>query len=166
VVVQPTAVIGPFDYKVSMAGKLVRMVKTGHMPVNLAFGGYNFVDVRDLAAAIAASASDVRAAAGSVYILGGDYITCRDLISMIAAEAGREPPKLKLGKSILEVTAPATEAAFRLVGQPPLLTPYALEKLSENGVFDCAKAKRDLGFAARPLRETIRDMLAFIDTEK
>lgn len=49
VVCYPGACCGPYDFKVSSVGEMVRMFFNGKFPVSLAFGAYNFVDVRDVA---------------------------------------------------------------------------------------------------------------------
>ena len=49
VVTHPGACCGPYDFKVSSVGEMVRMYMRGKFPVSLAFGMYNFVDVRDVA---------------------------------------------------------------------------------------------------------------------
>lgn len=49
VVCYPGACCGPYDFKVSSVGEMVRMFLKGKFPVSLSFGAYNFVDVRDVA---------------------------------------------------------------------------------------------------------------------
>ena len=56
VIVFPGACIGPYDFKVSNAGEMVRMSMHGSFPASLNFGAYNFVDVRDVADGMIAAA--------------------------------------------------------------------------------------------------------------
>ena len=49
VVCQPSACMGPYDFKVSSIGSMVRMFSSGKFPITMTFGAYNFVDVRDVA---------------------------------------------------------------------------------------------------------------------
>ena len=60
VVVQPSACIGPYDFKVSSVGEMVRMYLKGQFPVSMSFGGYNFVDIRDVASGTYAAAKKGR----------------------------------------------------------------------------------------------------------
>ena len=79
----------------------------------------------------------------------------------IAALAGRRPPKLKLPRAPLFPLAFAAEAAARLTGKEPFLTADALRMSRYRMYFSSAKAERELGYAARPYREGLRDAHAW-----
>lgn len=42
---------------------------------------------------------------------------------------------------------------------PMLLTPYSIYTLGSNGVFSYEKAARELGYAPRPVEETLADIV-------
>ena len=73
VVTHPGACIGPYDFKTSNVGEMVRMYMNGKFPVSLNFGAYNFVDVRDVADGMYAAAD--KGKAGECYILTGEVVT-------------------------------------------------------------------------------------------
>ncbi len=50
VILNPTAVIGPFDYKGSLLGQALRKIYQNKLPFMVS-GGYNWVDVRDVVSA-------------------------------------------------------------------------------------------------------------------
>jgi dihydroflavonol-4-reductase len=70
VILNPTAVIGPFDYRDSLLGQAIRKIFQSKLPF-LVSGGYNWVDVRDVVSA-AIQAIDL-GRKGEKYILSGEY---------------------------------------------------------------------------------------------
>mgnify|MGYP001765913671 CR=1 FL=1 len=46
----------------------------------------------------------------------------------------------------------------------PLFTKYSLRVLAEPGRFSSTRARRELGYAPRPLQDTIRDTLDWVTT--
>ncbi|MCD7774289.1 MAG: NAD-dependent epimerase/dehydratase family protein [Clostridiales bacterium] len=160
VVVQPSACIGPYDFKVSSVGAMVRMYIEGKFPVSLSFGGYNFVDVRDVAYGSRMAAE--KGTPGECYILCGDAITVDEFIKALALAVHKNPPKLKLGKGIVNVAAPLMEAYYNATDTTPLLTRYAVRKLVSNCNFSYEKAKRDLGYNPMSVNQSAKDMIDWI----
>ncbi len=160
VVVQPSACIGPYDYKVSSVGEMVRMFLKGMFPVSLAFGGYNFVDVRDVAYGTRMAAQ--KGKPGECYILCGDAVTVDDFIKALAKARGTKPPKIKLHKGLVDVAAPIMEVYYKATDTTPLFTRYSIRKLVSNCNFSYAKAKRDLDYEPMSVEKSARDMMNWI----
>ena len=160
VVCQPSACMGPYDFKVSAIGSMIRMFSGGHFPITMTFGGYNFVDVRDVAKGTVA-AGDI-GGAGEVYILCNKSCTVDEFIRLLAEVCGNKPPRLKLGKRIIDFAAPIMEGYYKVTGQPAIFTRYAVRKLCSNCNFSYEKAAKELGYAPRPLEESLRDTVAWI----
>ena len=82
VVVFPTGIIGPFDYRSSPMGRLFRYLSTqGWLKLVMSFkGAYNFVDVRDVVNGLLAAAEKGRSGEG--YILSGHRMTMRETIRL------------------------------------------------------------------------------------
>jgi dihydroflavonol-4-reductase len=166
VVGQPSACIGPYDYKVSHIGEMVRLFMKFKFPVTLHFGGYNFVDVRDVAQGLAACGDPVRAKSGACYFLTGEYKTIGEFIAILAELTGNTPPVLPLPRLLAEGGAPFMEQYYKLFEKTPLFTRYSLRKLKENGLFSCEKAMRDLGYTPRSPKESLRDMIRWIEEQE
>lgn len=165
VVCQPSACMGPYDFKVSSVGSMIRMFSSGKFPITMTFGGYNFVDVRDVAKGTVAAGD--KGAPGSVYILCNQSCTVDDFIRKLAAACGNKPPKIKLGKTIIDIAAPIMEVYYKVAKKTPLFTRYAVRKLCSNCNFSYEKAAKELGYAPRPLDESLRDTVKWIkETEK
>jgi dihydroflavonol-4-reductase len=155
VIVNPSAVIGPHDYAPSYTARgLLAMM---HSPVCVA-GAYDWVDVRDVAAGMLAASE--RGRRGERYLLSGTRMTMRGIAEILAEEGGRRP-LLTVPGWTLRPALPLVRALARWRGEPPLLTAHALTILASPSRFSHEKARRELGFAPRPLRASLRDTLAW-----
>ena len=155
-VVLPSGILGPGDLA---RGNMTRMLLAfcrGRLPLGVK-GGYDFVDVRDVAAGIVSCAE--RGRSGECYILSGHYASIQDIFTLTASLLGREPPKRYVPASLAKCAAPVFEKISQLRGECPFFTPYSIAVLRSNGHFSNAKAVGALGFYTRPLRETLQSMI-------
>lgn len=165
VVCQPSACLGPYDFKVSSIGSMIRMFSSGKFPITMTFGGYNFVDVRDVA--IGTVLAGDKAKSGEVYLLCNKSCTVDEFIRLLAEVCGNKPPKIKLGKTIIDIAAPIMEVFYKISGQTPIFTRYAVRKLCSNCNFSYEKAQKELGYNPRNLKESLTDTVKWIaETEK
>lgn len=152
----PTGVIGPYDFRVSLAGfGLMRYWNVSE--VQYFKGGYDFVDVRDVAAGLIAAAQ--RGRRGESYLLGGHYISNREMAEIGCRVAGRQVPMREVPLGVIEWMARIMPWYYRLAKKSPQLTPYAVEVLQSNANISHAKAEQELGYHSRPIDETIRDAM-------
>ncbi len=160
VIIQPSACIGPYDFKVSSIGEMVRMFVRGNFPVTITFGMYNFVDVRDVAKASVAAAEKGRP--GECYLICGEAMTVGEFIRITAAALGKKEPKLKLSKKVADLAAPIMEVYYKVTDTTPLFTRYSIRKLVSNCNFSNEKAKAELGYEPMSVEQSIKDMADWI----
>ncbi len=161
VVVQPSACIGPYDYKVSSIGIMVRMYLKGQFPVSMSFGGYNFVDVRDVAKGTYAAAKKGRP--GECYILCGDVCSVDEFVKSMAKACGKNPPKLKLDRAFVQdIAAPFMEIVYKLTDGTPLITRYSIRKVLSNCNFSYKKAEEELDYHPMSVDKSVADMIEWI----
>ena len=156
IIVNPTAVFGPWDVGPT-TGEILVNVARGRFPVWVDLET-NVVDARDVGMGHVLAADNGRV--GERYILGGENLSVHQALSLAAREAGASPPKWRVSLGAISALVKAGEALGRL----PLIEPLPLEHLKtmrEWRALDCGKARRELGFAHRPFLETIRDTLAW-----
>ncbi len=79
VIVCPTGVIGPHDYKSSEMGTLIRNAVTSRLLFSIE-GAYDFVDVRDVASGAILAGRNGRK--GETYILSGEWIKIHELLEI------------------------------------------------------------------------------------
>lgn len=160
VVCYPGACTGPYDFKTSSVGEMVRMFLKGSFPVTMTFGAYNFVDVRDVALGMIAAADKGRPGEG--YILTDEVVTCDELIRMLAEICGLKMPTFKLTLGMAKAVAPLMEIYYKAAKKTPLFTRYSIRKLISNCNFSCDKAKNELGYAPMGARQSFTDMVEWI----
>ncbi len=160
VVTHPGACIGPYDFKVSSVGEMVRMFVNGNFPVTLPFGAYNFVDIRDVAKGMYSAAYNGRP--GECYILTGEVMTVEQLIVVLAKKTGHKVPKIKLPLKLASAAAPLCEIYYEKAHKTPLFTPYSIRKLLSNCNFSCDKARHELGYNPMSAEQSFSDMVDWI----
>ncbi len=164
-VVHPSCCIGPYDNNnTSSVGTMLNLYLKGLFPVSMDFGGYNFVDVRDVAKGMVAAAE--KGGNGECYILSGYAHTLDEFIKTLAYVCGKKPPKFKLRKSMIVKLLPEIEKIFDALKLPPLLNEYSVRKLCENCNFSCFKAKTELGYDPMTLESSLRDTIAWMEERK
>jgi dihydroflavonol-4-reductase len=155
VVTNPTYLVGPDDFEGSVMGRFCQRVWKGRLPLAPP-GGVNLADVRDVAAGHLLAAEQGRA--GRRYILGGEDHTFAVLIRLLARAAGCRPwttPRVP-GWAVTAVAGLAELRAL-LTGREPYPS-FGHVRLNRYYWFASSdRARRELGYHARPLRETLTD---------
>ena len=156
VIVNPTAVFGPWDVGPA-TGEILLNVAKGRLPVWLDLEA-NVVDARDVGQGQVLAAE--RGREGQRYILGGENLALREALAATAVGGGRQTAPLAGFAGPGERRGQAGEALGRL----PLVTPLPLEHFKTLGEWrglNVEKARSELGFETRPFLETVRDTLAW-----
>ena len=159
VIVHPSGIIGPFDYKMSNTSQMFIDFMLGRLTAYLK-GGYNFVDVRDAAEGIRLAAE--KGKRGECYILSGSEITVKELLDEIALSSGKKKIKTKIAYWFILAMSYFAEIYYKVVRQKPLFTRYSIIVLNSNYHFSNQKAKDELGYVTRDIKETIHDTMDFI----
>ncbi|MHB8474876.1 MAG: hopanoid-associated sugar epimerase [Steroidobacteraceae bacterium] len=147
VIVNPSTPVGPGDIKPTPTGQLVLDAAAGRMPAYVDTG-LNIVHVDDVAAGHLLAHE--RGKSGERYILGGEDMTLREILSAIAALVGRKPPAVRLPYAAILPLAYVAEAFARVSGRSGRLTLEGLRMSRKRMYFSSAKAARDLGYRFRP----------------
>jgi len=158
VIVAPSTPIGPRDIKPTPTGRVIVEAATGRMPA-FVDTGLNLVHVDDVAQGHLLALDKGRI--GENYILGGADVGLQTMLGDIAALTGRRAPTMKLPRAPLFPLAWGAEAFARVTGKEPFLTADALRMSRYRMFFSSDKAKRELGYSARPYQEGLKDALAW-----
>jgi dihydroflavonol-4-reductase len=154
VIVCPTGVIGPYDFRGSEMGEVIRSASEAH-PMFYVEGAYDFVDVRDVAEGLIAARKHGRQ--GESYILSGQKLSVRYMLETVREVTGKAFSSIKIPFSLAEVAARYTPWYYRRTKMKPRFTPYSLEVLQSNSNISCKKAMLELGYKPRPIYESIAD---------
>jgi dihydroflavonol-4-reductase len=153
-VVHPSGIIGPYDYGNGHLTTLVRDYCTGRLVAGMT-GGYDFVDVRDVANGIVKCTE--LGAPGAFYLLTNDYYPIPDLMRILSEVTGKRRISTFLPLWLVKITAPLAELYYTLRKQSPLYTAYSIYTLTTDNRYSHAKADAELGYTTRPMEETLKD---------
>jgi dihydroflavonol-4-reductase len=152
VCVNPAICFGAGDHLLTST-RLVRSFLLGRIPVYTE-GAISVVDVRDVAQGHLLA--DRRGQPGERYILGGRNFTFDRLFADLGRLSGIDPP-VRLPPSAARAAAGLLASAGR--GWP--LTPLEVRAASQWWTYRSTRARRDLGWTARPHEETLEATVAW-----
>ncbi len=156
VIVNPSTPIGPGDVKPTPTGRIVLDAALGRTPAYVDTG-LNIVHVDDVAAGHLLAFH--RGRIGERYILGGEDMTLRQILTLIAQLVGRSPPRIRLPHGAVLPVAYVSELYARLTGKPTRVTVEGVRMARKRMYFSSAKAARELGYRSRPPSEAFADAL-------
>jgi dihydroflavonol-4-reductase len=162
VIVNPSTPIGPGDLKPTPTGQMVLDAAAGRSPAYIDTG-LNIVHVDDVAAGHLQAFE--RGRIGERYILGGENMTLREILTQITRLAGRSPPRIRLPHAVLLPVAYASEALARVTGAATRVTVEAVRLARKHMYFSSAKAVRELGYSWRPPSAAFEDAIAWFRKE-
>jgi dihydroflavonol-4-reductase len=162
VVINPTAIIGPNDFKPSLVGTVLIRLYKNSLPA-LVPGGYDWVDVRDVVRGAMAAMDKGRK--GERYILSGKWVSVTDLAKLVEKVTGNRVNKFMIPTLVAKIGVPFIKAYAKIVHQEPLYTYESLRALNEvNTMISHKKANIELGYSARDFEVTIRDTMDWFRT--
>jgi dihydroflavonol-4-reductase len=121
--------------------------------------GLNVVHVDDVATGHVLALE--RGRIGERYVLGSENLSLVQLLTIVAEEAGKKPPRLRLPRELLWPVALACEGLARVAGIEPPVTRDHLRMARKRMFFSSAKAIAELGYAPRPARVAVADAIAW-----
>ncbi len=155
VVVNPAYLIGPEDYERSAMGRLCLRCWKGKVPL-LPPGGLNFVDVRDVAQGHLLAA--VKGKSGRRYILSGANLTLAEFFRGLAEVRGLSSRWwFQIPGWLLTAIAGCAELRAHFVGREPYPSLQQARVNRYYWYYSSDRARTELGYQARPFRETVWD---------
>jgi dihydroflavonol-4-reductase len=155
VVIRPSSILGPYDFKPSEIGKAMLTLYHEKLPVICA-GGYDFVDVRDVATSVVDALENGRN--GEIYNLTGHYSTLKDFVQIVKTVTGKKVPITVLSFRLLKILIPLIRLQSKITNTTPVFTQETLDALrSGHHNMISEKAQRELDHHCRPLKESIAD---------
>ncbi len=162
VIVNPTAVIGPFDFHPSHQGQMLISMANGKLPA-LIDGGFDWVDVRDVV--FGAIQAEKLAPSGSKYILGGRWASLVEIAGIVEADTGTRQPSFTCPLWLARAGAPVVTAYDHIRGKRPLFTRASIIAVNSNKNISHQKSESELNYHPRPIEQTICDTLAWMVEE-
>jgi dihydroflavonol-4-reductase len=160
VIVHPAAPVGPRDIKPTPTGRLILDAARGRMPAYVD-SGLDIMHVDDVADGHLLAWQ--RGANGTRYILGGENLSLREILTRVARIAGRRPPRIRVSPDLVLPLAHLAEGWARFSGREPLLTVAGVALSRKHMYFSHARAERELGYRARPAQAALEDAVRWFD---
>lgn len=149
---------GPQDFQPTPHGKMLWEIASGKVKHTLDASAPT-VDIRDTAEA--ALAAEQHGKIGERYIISNEFVSNKDLYQLAVSERGTAPPKL-ISLKIAYAAAWVTENICKLIGKKDnIATTNAVFLSTVFREMDNSKARRDLHWTPRPIRDTVKDAVAW-----
>ena len=167
--INPTSILGKYDFKPSRLGKVIKTLHAGKLPF-LVNGGLDVIDVEDLSKAIYSSIRNGRD--GETYIISGKWRSFKEINNSVQKRREMKSFVIFFPKLFVEMNLPLLSlfpksflkraADFNGKYFPGLesLTKESIENIinfPKN--IDNSKAKKDLGLSISPLDKTVKDSI-------
>ena len=98
---------------------------------------------------------------GERYILGGEDMLLKDILTLVAEVVHRKPPTLCLPEALVWPAAFVKEKLAKVTGIEPMMTRDHLKMARKKMFYSSAKAKAELGYNPRPVRLAVEDAVAW-----
>ena len=155
----PSHLIGPQDYRKGLTSRMILDFLENKIKYTID-GGFDVVDVRDVASAILKAIEISRPQ--EVYLTTGQYITITDFLAEISRLTRRKKVQTKLPKVVVENSMELLGRVGKLLRfKSRLSNPYFVDMFQSSARFTSNKAIKELRFESRPLSISIRDAISF-----
>jgi dihydroflavonol-4-reductase len=156
----PTMPIGPHDHNLTPPTAMLRHFLSGRIQLYLDFV-VNLVDVRDVAAGLVLAME--RGRIGHRYILGGESISLKKILRLVAAISGRRNLPLPVHGAMAEKAAAMLEIiADHVTHRAPSGTAEGVRIALRATALSIEKAQSELGYAPRPIEPALRETIAYL----
>lgn len=150
---------GPGDWKPSPMGRVVQEFLKGKIPA-YSNTGLCVVDVRDVAAGHILAAE--KGQPGECYVLGGENLQLSDFFGLLEEVSGVKAPKVRVPYALTLIGGVMGEIQGRISGEEPLACMASVRMAKHPHYASSDKAKRELGYDPRPIRECLADEVAWL----
>jgi dihydroflavonol-4-reductase len=152
IVVNPTAPVGPGDWKPTPTGRIVLDFLRGKMAAYVDTG-LNLVPVEDVALGHCLAAE--RGQPGERYILGGRNLTLKEIFEALAAVTGQRAPWLRIPHAVALLAGYVDHLVSLTFGREPRIPLEGVRMARHKMFVDCSRAVRELGFQAGSVEDAL-----------
>jgi dihydroflavonol-4-reductase len=161
VIVNPTMPVGPGDGLITPPTRMPIGFLNGATPAYLDCE-FNLVDARDAANGHLLAAE--RGRIGERYILGGENLALGHVLDLLREMTGLPIARTRVPYAFAYVAGWISEGLSRLTKRPPIAPLSGVVLARSSMAFDCRKARRELGWHTRPLKQSLQDAVVDLQT--
>jgi dihydroflavonol-4-reductase len=156
----PTMPIGPHDHNLTPPTAMLRHFLHGRVQIYLDFI-VNMVDVRDVAEGLILTME--RGQIGHRYILGGESISLKKILKLMATISGRRHLSIPVPGRVAEAAAVMLEfISDHITRRPPSGTAEGVRIALRASELSIEKSRSELGYTPRPIEPTLRETVAYL----
>jgi len=122
---------------------------------------WNYVFVDDVARGVSLTLE--KGAPGGRYVLGGENVRLADFYALVERLSGVPVPRRRIPDGIAKAAGALQKGWAGLSGGTPKLTPDLVEIYGHDWAYRSDRAVRELGYAARPLEQGLRETLTWLE---
>ncbi|GAB3498341.1 NAD-dependent epimerase/dehydratase family protein [Spirosoma knui] len=153
VLVHPTFMLGPLDYKITSNALLLALCR--RQIKGIPAGGKNYVHVADVATATVNALTMGRI--GESYILGNANLSYREAFALMAEVTNTRPPTLSIPPALTSAVGQLLDWKTKLIGQPAQLNSAMVAVANDGHYFNVSKAVTELNLPQTPIRVAIQE---------
>jgi len=158
IIVCPTGVIGPYDYRRSEMGE--QIIEWMNKKVSfLVKGMFDWVDVRDVAKGHVLASQYGKP--GQTYILGGHQVSLTGIRSLVAKLGNNHSMAITIPYPIAIWSTYLTDLYYKANRKRPRFTRYSLETVNSNSQINSSRAQQELGYHPRSFLTTLQDTVTW-----
>ncbi len=163
IVITPTSIFGPNDFSPSLLGQAIINIHNRKIPA-LVPGGYDFVDVRDVAMGTVKAMESGKS--GEKYLLSGTWLSVKELAMKIGSIGGVPVTQRVVPTAIMNAFLPIFRLQSVITHKPPLITKESLRALIEsNKLISSEKAVQEFGYEKTLIDDSIKDTLDWFTSQ-
>lgn len=160
VLVHPTFMLGPLDYKITSNALLLALYR--RQVLGIPMGGKNYVHVDDVATATVNALTMGRV--GQSYILGNENLSYRESFSRFSEWLNVRPPTLPVLPPMADVLGRFGDWRHRFTGQLTRLNSAMTAVANDGHYFSVTKARHELALPQTALRSAVEQALDWFRT--
>lgn len=159
VIVNPSAPVGPGDWRPTPTGRIIRDFLLGRMPAYVDTG-LNLVHVRDVAAGHRLAAE--KGEPGRRYVLAHQNMSLEAILGLVATVSGYPPPTRRIGHGVALAVSALDELVEGYVLRREPRAPLDGARMARRPMyFSSARAVRELGMPLTPVRRAVEEAVAW-----
>ena len=158
-IVLPSVLMGPNDPFNSPINSAIKKFLNNKLPA-ITKGGYDIVDVRDVARGIILAAD--KGKAGESYLLTGHNMSVKELIEIAGKAANKDPVSAIAPTFAIKLASPFIGIHARIHHKTPLFTAFAVDCLTQNSNYSYKKANEELGYQPTAFDITMKDTIKWL----
>ncbi len=162
-IVFPSGILGPKDYGHNHLNSVIEDRIDGKLYAYLE-GGYDMVDVRDVADFVAKLATSK--ITNENFIISNKFISVKDFLDKIGNIIKDKKHLVKIPNNLAKILAPLSEAYYKIIKRPTLFCSYSIFTLTNSPIFSHEKATISLNYNPRKIDKTVSDIVKGLKKNK